>query len=155
MFKYSRETDTVKEIENYVLQATIENFQYFNCHEVEDLKVVDGKVVKGLPVDVLTVVIKRCIKLLMIACGTYYHSCIASRQFLVELTELPVMVGLAFDFFDRSNQIFGNIVCFFISQSRETADTLGALRASPGSTSPPGLSLELPPSRCSASSCSL
>jgi hypothetical protein len=26
---------------------------------------------------------------------------------LVELTELPVMVGLAFDFFDKSIQIFG------------------------------------------------
>jgi hypothetical protein len=32
---------------------------------------------------------------------------ISSRKFLVELTELPVMVGLAFDFFDRSIQIFG------------------------------------------------
>jgi glucosamine 6-phosphate synthetase-like amidotransferase/phosphosugar isomerase protein len=58
-------------------------------------------------VDVSIVVIERCRKLLMIDCGTYFHSCIASRQFLVELTELPVMVGLAFDFFDRSNQIFG------------------------------------------------
>jgi glucosamine 6-phosphate synthetase-like amidotransferase/phosphosugar isomerase protein len=115
VFKYGRETDTVKDIYNYVLHANIEDFQYFICHEVEDLTVVDGKDAKGLPVDVSTVVIKRCRKLFMIACGSFYHSCIASRQFLVELTELPVMVDLAFDFFDRSNQIFGIFVCFFIS----------------------------------------
>ena len=53
--KYSRETDTVKEIENYVHQATTEDFQYVNCHEAEDLTVVDGKDAKGLPVDVSTV----------------------------------------------------------------------------------------------------
>ena len=72
--------------------------------------------------------IKRCRRLLMIACGTSYHSCIASRQLLEELTELPVMVDLASDFLDRSTPIFRDDVCFFISQSGETADTLGALR---------------------------
>ena len=104
--KYSRETDTVNDIENYVFQATTEDFQYFNCHEVEDIIVVDGKDAKGLPVDVSTVVIKRCRKLLMIACVTSYYLCIASRQFLEELSDLPVMVVLASDFFDRSTQIF-------------------------------------------------
>ena len=80
--KYSRETDTVKDFENYVIQATTEDFQYFNCLEVEDLTVVDGNDAKGIQVDVSIVVINRCRKLLMIACGTSYHSCIASRQFL-------------------------------------------------------------------------
>merc|ERR1711881_334411 len=72
--------------------------------------------------------IKRCRRLLMIACGTSYHSAVASRQLLEELTELPVMVDLASDFLDRSTPIFRDDVCFFISQSGETADTLGALR---------------------------
>merc|ERR1719419_1955788 len=72
--------------------------------------------------------IKRCRRLLMIACGTSYHSAIASRQLLEELTELPVMVDLASDFLDRSTPIFRDDVCFFISQSGETADTSGALR---------------------------
>merc|ERR1711902_356770 len=72
--------------------------------------------------------IKRCRRLLMIACGTSYHSAVASRQLLEELTELPVMVDLASDFLDRSTPIFRDDVCFFISQSEETADTLGALR---------------------------
>merc|ERR1712240_22805 len=72
--------------------------------------------------------IKRCRRLLMIACGTSYHSAIASRQLLEELTELPVMVDLASDFLDRNPPVFRDDVCFFISQSGETADTLGALR---------------------------
>merc|ERR1712168_1333255 len=72
--------------------------------------------------------IKRCRRLLMIACGTSYDSAVASRQLLEELTELPVMVDLASDFLDRSTPIFRDDVCFFISQSGETADTLMALR---------------------------
>jgi len=72
--------------------------------------------------------IRRCRRLLLIGCGTSYHSAIATRQLLEELTELPVMVDLASDFLDRSTPIFRDDVCFFISQSGETADTLMALR---------------------------
>ncbi|XP_045211625.1 glutamine--fructose-6-phosphate aminotransferase [isomerizing] 2-like isoform X5 [Mercenaria mercenaria] len=71
--------------------------------------------------------IKRCRRLLFIACGTSYHSAIATRQLMEELTELPVMVELASDFLDRSTPVFRDDVCFFISQSGETADTLMAL----------------------------
>lgn len=45
-----------------------------------------------------------------------------------ELTELPVVVELASDFLDRATPIFRDDVCFFISQSGETADTILALR---------------------------
>lgn len=72
--------------------------------------------------------IKRCRRLMLIGCGTSYHSAIATRQLLEELTELPVMVELASDFLDRNTPIFRDDVCFFISQSGETADTLMALR---------------------------
>merc|ERR1712098_929994 len=72
--------------------------------------------------------IRRCRRLLLIGCGTSYHTGIATRQILEELTELPVMVDLASDFLDRKTPIFRDDVCFFISQSGETADTLMALR---------------------------
>jgi glucosamine--fructose-6-phosphate aminotransferase (isomerizing) len=61
--------------------------------------------------------IRRCRRLLLIGCGTSYHSAIATRQLLEELTELPVMVDLASDFLDRNTPIFRDDVCFFISQS--------------------------------------
>ncbi|PNF24494.1 Glutamine--fructose-6-phosphate aminotransferase [isomerizing] 2 [Cryptotermes secundus] len=72
--------------------------------------------------------IRRCRRLMMIGCGTSYHSAVATRQLLEELTELPVMVELASDFLDRNTPVFRDDVCFFISQSGETADTLMALR---------------------------
>ena len=72
--------------------------------------------------------IRRCRRLILIACGTSYHSAVATRQLLEELTELPVMVELASDFLDRSTPVFRDDVCIFISQSGETADTILALR---------------------------
>ena len=68
--------------------------------------------------------IKRCRRIILIACGTSYHSGLACRQLIEEMTELPVMVELASDFLDRQTPIFRDDVCFFISQSGETADTL-------------------------------
>ncbi|XP_068596874.1 glutamine--fructose-6-phosphate aminotransferase [isomerizing] 2 [Brachionichthys hirsutus] len=72
--------------------------------------------------------IKRCKRLILIGCGTSFHAAVATRQLLEELTELPVMVELASDFLDRNTPVFRDDVCFFISQSGETADTLMALR---------------------------
>uniref|UniRef100_A0A671WJQ6 glutamine--fructose-6-phosphate transaminase (isomerizing) n=1 Tax=Sparus aurata TaxID=8175 RepID=A0A671WJQ6_SPAAU len=72
--------------------------------------------------------IKRCKRLIVIGCGTSFHAAVATRQILEELTELPVMVELASDFLDRNTPVFRDDVCFFISQSGETADTLMALR---------------------------
>lgn len=72
--------------------------------------------------------VKRCRRLIMIGCGTSFHAAVATRQSLEELTELPVMVELASDFLDRNTPVFRDDVCFFISQSGETADTLMALR---------------------------
>ncbi|KAI1725033.1 SIS domain-containing protein [Ditylenchus destructor] len=89
----------------------------------------DGRVVIGGIKDYLGD-IKRCRRLILIACGTSYHSAIACRQLMEELTELPVILELASDFLDRETPIFRDDVCFFISQSGETADTLNALRYS-------------------------
>lgn len=72
--------------------------------------------------------IRRCRRLILIACGTSYHSAVATRQLLEELSELPVMVELASDFLDRNTPVFRDDVCMFISQSGETADTIMALR---------------------------
>ncbi|KAJ3604221.1 hypothetical protein NHX12_028962 [Muraenolepis orangiensis] len=72
--------------------------------------------------------IQRCRRLILIACGTSYHAGVATRQVLEELTELPVMIELASDFLDRNTPVFRDDVCFFISQSGETADSLMALR---------------------------
>jgi len=73
-------------------------------------------------------IIRRGRRIVFSACGTSYHSCIASRAIFEELTEIPVSVELASDFLDRKTPIFRDDVCVFVSQSGETADTILALR---------------------------
>ena len=72
--------------------------------------------------------IRRCRRIVFIACGTSYHSCIATRAIFEELTEIPVSIELASDFLDRKSPIFRDDVCVFVSQSGETADTILAMR---------------------------
>ncbi|CAG8716213.1 19762_t:CDS:2, partial [Gigaspora rosea] len=72
--------------------------------------------------------IRRCRRIVFCACGTSYHSCVATRAIFEELTEIPVSVELASDFLDRKTPIFRDDVCVFVSQSGETADTILALR---------------------------
>lgn len=72
-------------------------------------------------------VIRRARRIIMIACGTSYHSCLATRAIFEELTDIPVSVELASDFLDRKCPVFRDDVCVFVSQSGETADTMLAL----------------------------
>lgn len=72
--------------------------------------------------------IRRCRRIIMIACGTSYHSCLATRSIFEELTEIPVSVELASDFLDRRSPVFRDDVCVFVSQSGETADSILALQ---------------------------
>ncbi|KAF2149759.1 glutamine-fructose-6-phosphate transaminase [Myriangium duriaei CBS 260.36] len=72
--------------------------------------------------------IRRCRRLIFIACGTSYHSCMAVRGIFEELTEIPIAVELASDFLDREAPVFRDDTCVFVSQSGETADSLMALR---------------------------
>ena len=72
--------------------------------------------------------IRRSRRIMFIACGTSYHSAVAARQLVEKLTALPVALELASDLQDRRCPLFRDDVCIFISQSGETADSLGALR---------------------------
>merc|ERR1711939_446460 len=72
--------------------------------------------------------IRRCRRIIFIACGTSYHSCMAVRGVFEELTEIPIAVELASDFLDRQATVFRDDTCVFVSQSGETADSLMALR---------------------------
>lgn len=71
--------------------------------------------------------IRTARRLTMIACGTSYHSCLATRAIFEELSEIPVTIELASDFLDRRSPVFRDDVCVFVSQSGETADTMLAL----------------------------
>ncbi|BFZ62781.1 glutamine--fructose-6-phosphate transaminase (isomerizing) [Saitoella coloradoensis] len=72
--------------------------------------------------------IRRCRRIIFIACGTSYHSCLATRAIFEELSEIPISVELASDFLDRRSPVFRDDTCVFVSQSGETADSILALR---------------------------
>lgn len=72
--------------------------------------------------------IRRCRRIIFIACGTSFHSCMAVRGAFEELTDIPISVELASDFLDRQAPVFRDDTCVFVSQSGETADSLMALR---------------------------
>jgi glutamine---fructose-6-phosphate transaminase (isomerizing) len=88
----------------------------------DDNKITLGGLRAYLPI------MRRGRRIVFIACGTSYHSCLATRTIFEELTEIPVSIELASDFLDRKTPIFRDDVCVFVSQSGETADTILALR---------------------------
>ncbi|UNI19365.1 Glutamine--fructose-6-phosphate transaminase (isomerizing) [Purpureocillium takamizusanense] len=71
---------------------------------------------------------RKCRRIIFIACGTSYHSCMAVRGVFEELVEIPVAVELASDFLDRKAHVFRDDTFVFASQSGETADSLMALK---------------------------
>ncbi|KTW30138.1 glutamine-fructose-6-phosphate transaminase (isomerizing) [Pneumocystis carinii B80] len=73
-------------------------------------------------------ILRKCRRMIFIACGTSYHSCLATRSLMEELTGIPVTVEIASDFLDRQCSVFRDDVCVFVSQSGETVDSLLALR---------------------------
>jgi len=71
--------------------------------------------------------IQKCRRIIFIACGTSFHSAVAGRLLIEELSTAPVSLEIASDFLDRNPPIYRSDTCIFISQSGETADTLRAL----------------------------
>ncbi|OIR58086.1 MAG: glutamine-fructose-6-phosphate transaminase [Amphiamblys sp. WSBS2006] len=71
--------------------------------------------------------IRRCRRILLVGCGTSYHSCMATRNIFEELSNSPIAIEIASDLFDRQIPIFRDDVCIFVSQSGETADTILSL----------------------------
>ena len=76
--------------------------------------------------------LKKSRRIIFVACGTSYHSCLAARQVVEELTEIPVSLELASDLMDRGAPLFRDDTCIFLSQSGENeASTLGVQGGAP------------------------
>ncbi len=65
--------------------------------------------------------------IVLIGCGTAYHSCMMAKYWLEQLTELDVFVDIASEFRYRKNKFKKENLYVFVSQSGETADTFAAL----------------------------
>ncbi len=66
-------------------------------------------------------------KIILIGCGTAYHSCLVAKYWFEELTSMEVETDIASEFRYRNVKFNKNNLYIFISQSGETADTAAAL----------------------------
>jgi len=66
-------------------------------------------------------------KIVLIGCGTAYHSCAAAKYWFEELTNIPIEIDVASEFRYRKIKFSKKNLYIFVSQSGETADTFAAL----------------------------
>jgi len=69
-------------------------------------------------------------KIMIVACGSAYHTGVTSKYIFEDLARIPVEVDLASEFRYRRPILNDRTLVIVISQSGETADTLAALRES-------------------------
>ena len=65
--------------------------------------------------------------MILIGCGTAYHSCLVAKYWFEELTSIDVEIDIASEFRYRNLKFNSNNLYIFVSQSGETADTAAAL----------------------------
>ena len=70
---------------------------------------------------------KKINKIILIGCGTAYHSCLVAKYWFEELTSIDVEIDIASEFRYRNLKFNSNNLYIFVSQSGETADTAAAL----------------------------
>ncbi len=64
---------------------------------------------------------------MLIGCGTAYHSCLVAKYWFEQNTNMDVSVDIASEFRYRKIKFKQNALYVFVSQSGETADTFAAL----------------------------
>jgi glucosamine--fructose-6-phosphate aminotransferase (isomerizing) len=73
--------------------------------------------------------IRQLRRVVLVACGTSFHAALAGRFMLERMTGLPAEVDVASEFRYRDLALGPDTLVIAISQSGETADTLGAVKA--------------------------
>ena len=66
-------------------------------------------------------------KIVLIGCGTAYHSCDTAKYWFEEFTNIPIEIDIASEFRYRKIKFNKKNLYVFVSQSGETADTFAAL----------------------------
>jgi len=70
---------------------------------------------------------KEIKKIVLIGCGTAYHSCFIAKYWFEELTNIAIEIDIASEFRYRKIKFDKKNLYVFVSQSGETADTFAAL----------------------------
>ena len=130
--KINKEIFTMSEDKSSVSKGNYKNFMIKEIFEQpvttktclkEYIDKIRGEInFYNLPVDP-----KKISKIVLIGCGTAYHSCLVAKYWFEELTSLTIETDIASEFRYRKVRFDKNALYIFVSQSGETADTYAAL----------------------------
>ncbi len=128
----NKETFTLSENKSEVSKGNYKNFMIKEIFEQPItlktcLKEYIDKIREEINFYNLPIEPKKITKVVLIGCGTAYHSCLVTKYWLEEFTNLIVETDIASEFRYRNNRFDKNNMYIFVSQSGETADTLAAL----------------------------
>jgi glutamine---fructose-6-phosphate transaminase (isomerizing) len=119
--------------EHYMLKEIMEQTQSLNSCMKGRVNVDDNKIKLGMFENKFNEIyikdhFNNCPSIIICACGTSLNSGIIGKQIIEELCDIPVFVEQASEFRYRDCSINPKSIMIVLSQSGETADTLGALR---------------------------
>jgi len=129
--KIKKEVHTIKWTAE---QAEKSGFEHYMLKEIFEQPNIMAECVEGLiendsiNLDIDEKNIKDIKRIIIVACGTSWHSGLVGEFMLEELAKIPVEVEYASEFRYRDPIVDKNTVVIAISQSGETADTLAAMR---------------------------
>ncbi|KZL93238.1 glutamine--fructose-6-phosphate transaminase (isomerizing) [Clostridium magnum] len=91
-------------------------------------RIVKGEKIKLDSISLTKEQLENIDRIYIVACGTAYHSGVVGKYVIERLAKVPVEIDIASEFRYRNPLINERTLMIAISQSGETADTLGALR---------------------------
>ncbi len=130
--KINKEIFTLSENKSEVSKGNYKNFMIKEIFEQPTtlktcLKEYIDKIREEINFYNLPIEPKKINKIVLIGCGTAYHSCLVTKYWLEEFTNLVIETDIASEFRYRNNRFDKNNLYIFVSQSGETADTFAAL----------------------------
>ena len=128
----NKETFTLSENKSEVSKGNYKNFMIKEIFEQPItlktcLKEYIDKIREEINFYNLPIEPKQIKKIVLIGCGTAYHSCLVAKYWFEELTTIDVEIDIASEFRYRKLKFNSNNLYVFVSQSGETADTAAAL----------------------------
>jgi glucosamine--fructose-6-phosphate aminotransferase (isomerizing) len=106
-------------------------FPHFMLKEIHEqpLSVRNALRTQPIYVDLMASAINKAKKIFLVACGTSHHACLAAAYAFSNLAKVEVTPVVASEFIDSFGALVDqDTVVVAVSQSGETADTLGAVR---------------------------
>jgi glucosamine--fructose-6-phosphate aminotransferase (isomerizing) len=107
-------------------------YPHFTLKEINEQPrtIRDSLRTNPLYLDLMSSLLDRAERTFLVSCGTSYNACVYGSYALAKLAGLPAQAVVASEFVEHFDHVIDeDTVVLAVSQSGETADTLGAVRA--------------------------